>query len=174
MNFIFLSFLNKKIRTTEDREKISLVDIVDLDSIRIQLISQAQLKLEDKEGAVDPYGDEKSSKTKDEDKELLSEIIVKVNSIFGEQLKDEDKINLELIQKQLTENEQISQVLKANNSYENKIDFVENQLRETIVGYHADRTDFYLKLMHPEIFPLLVKDMMSLLSSFHNASGVRL
>lgn len=88
--FVFLTMLNKLL-PKRDSERVSILNSVDLDSFTIQMIGEYQLDLENEVGDLPQpvYGGSKG--TVEEEKELLSEIIVKINTVFGIDLNDDDK-----------------------------------------------------------------------------------
>jgi type I restriction enzyme R subunit len=98
--FKFLKYVNKKL-PKEGSERIQLGDVVDLDSLRIQKIGEHKLSLEDKIGEIEPFSPDGKSSMVEEPTEFLSEIIKKVNEVYGVELSEEHKINLKRVSKQV-------------------------------------------------------------------------
>lgn len=155
--FIFLRYLLKKLPRREG-ERVFVSSYVDLDSLRIQMIGESNLSLESKTGVLDPMS-ATSGKPKDEEKELLSEIIKQVNSVFGVQLNEEDKVDLKHIGERLQQNSELEAVMKGNNSEDNKKDFFTSLFKDEVGDYYTDRMDFYKKVVDNRIFPMLLDVM---------------
>jgi type I restriction enzyme R subunit len=154
---VFLRFLNKKLPKQEG-STITLKDDVDLESLRIQFISDSKLSLEERKGELDPMSDGKS-KQQEEDKELLSEIIKRVNDVFGIELNQEDKLDITNVEKRLEQHEELKSVMYGNNSEDAKKDFFNSLVKESFTDYYSDRLDFYKKVMNPKILPMLLDGM---------------
>jgi len=155
--YVFLRFLNKKLPKKEG-STITLKDDVDLESLRIQFISDSKLSLEERKGELDPMSDGKS-KQQEEDKELLSEIIKRVNDVFGIELNQEDKLDITNVEKRLEQHEELKSVMYGNNSEDAKKDFFNSLVKESFTDYYSDRLDFYKKVMNPKILPMLLDGM---------------
>ena len=155
--YVFLRFLNKKLPKKEG-STITLKDDVDLESLRIQFISDSKLSLEERKGELDPMTDGKS-KQQEEDKELLSEIIKRVNDVFGIELNQEDKLDITNVEKRLEQHEELKSVMYGNNSEDAKKDFFNSLVKESFTDYYSDRLDFYKKVMNPKILPMLLDGM---------------
>lgn len=155
--YVFLRYLNKKLPKKEG-SRVNINDSVDLESLRIQFIADSRLSLEDKKGELDPLSDGKS-KTQEEDKELLSEIIKRINDVFGIELTEEDVLDLMNVGKRMSVNTDMNSVMRGNNSEDAKRDFFNTLVKDEFTGYYSDRLDFYRKVMNPKILPLLLDSM---------------
>jgi type I restriction enzyme, R subunit len=153
-HFVFLRFLNKKLPKGVV-VKVDIIDSVDLDSLRIQKIGESKLSLEDKQGEVDGIGSGPGGKG-EEEKELLSQIIEKINTIYGIDLKKEDSLTIETIKNRVNQDQDVIKVVKGNNSEDVKREFYLKKFQNDVIDYHGDRLEFYKKVMSPEILPLLV------------------
>jgi type I restriction enzyme R subunit len=158
--FVFLRFLNKKLPKGKD-ERISVLDSVNLDSLRIQMIGESNLSLEVKTGELEPISNE-GGKGKDETPmELLSEIIKKVNETYGMELKDEDRITIDVVYQKLTQNEDLQKVFLGNNSSDVKKEELKRVFKDEMVDYTNDRMDFYKNVMNPKVLPILIDFLFS-------------
>ena len=158
--YVFLRFLNKKLPKKEG-ERISILDTIDLGSLRIQYVGKDRLSLEDKIGELDPMSDEGSKTQKEEEKELLSEIIKKVNEVFGIELKDEDKVDLMSVKNKTLLNQELETIMKGNNSYEDKKEEFISVVKDIFSDYYTDKMEFYKKVMDKRVFPMLIDGMFS-------------
>lgn len=148
--YVFLRFLNKKLPKGV-RETINVVDSVDLDSLRIQMIGESNLSLEDKTGELYPMSDGVSGKV-EEETELLSEIIERINTLFGLDLREEDKVDIQNVEKRMGEHDEMRKVMIGNNTDDVKQEFFEKILKEMFVDYTGERLDFYKKVMDKRVF----------------------
>jgi len=155
--YVFIRFLNKKLPKGIS-EKISIIDSVDLDSLRIQMIGESNLSLEDKRGELYPISDGVGGMV-EESTELLSEIIEKINSIFGLDLREEDKVDIQNVEKRIKEDVEMKKVYHGNNSDDVKQEFFEKLLREMFIDYTGERIDFYKKVMDDRVFSHLKNSM---------------
>ena len=158
--FIFLKYRNKFLPKGLS-ERVNLSDAIDLSSLRIQLIGDSNLSLSDDEGVLDPVSDTAGGSKGDEELELLSEIIKRVNETFGIELKEEDLVDLRNIQKRINTNEQLGKVMIGNNSENNKKKEFENMLKSEVSGFYGDKIDFFKKVMKKEVFPLIMDAMFT-------------
>lgn len=148
--YVFLRFLNKKLPKGVVT-KLNIIDSVDLDSLRIQMIGESTLSLEDKTGELEPMTGGVGGHG-EEEKELLSEIIEKINTLFGLDLRDEDKVDIENVEKRMIEHDDMRKVMNGNNTDDVKQEFFEKILREMFVDYTGERLDFYKKVMDKKVF----------------------
>jgi type I restriction enzyme R subunit len=116
------------------------------------------LSLEVKKGELEPMADG-SSKANPEDKELLSEIIKRINEVFGIQITEEDALDIINVTKRMGINEEMTSVMHGNNSEDAKRDYFNSLVKDEFTGYYSDRLDFYRKVMNPKILPMLLDGM---------------
>ena len=153
--YVFLTFLNKKL-PKRDITKISISESIDLDSFRIQKIGESRLELEDMVGDLPPpvYGGSKGKE--EEEKELLSQIIQKINDLFGSGLKEDDKVTVDMMREELRTNTDVSKVLNGDNSEDVKRDYFNRKVKDMIIDIYSDKFDLYKKLMNDQVFPQFV------------------
>lgn len=157
-SYAFLRFLNKKL-PKNTRERVYVGDVIDLDSLRIQMTGESNLSLVEEQGEV--YGmTSEGSKGKDEEELLaLSEIIEKINTVFGANLNNEDRVTIEQIQNRLNKDEGLKKVINGNNTEDVKREYFKSMFKDTVIDYHGDRIDFYKNVMDKNVFPMLVDFM---------------
>lgn len=158
--YIFLRFLNKKL-PKKDGERLSITDTIDLGSLRIQYIGRDKLSLEDKKGELEPMSDTGTKTQTEEEKELLSEIIKRINEVYGTELKEEDKVCLKSVGKKLFNNTHLDSIVRGDNSHDDKKDFFISTFKDYIGDYYSERMDFYKKVNNPKVLPLLIDVMFS-------------
>jgi type I restriction enzyme R subunit len=152
---VFLTYLNKKL-PKRDIDRVTILDSVDLDSFRIQKIGESKLELEDMVSDLPPpvYGGSKGKE--EEEKELLSQIIQKMNDLFGSGLKEDDKVTVDLMREELLTSTDVSKVLNGDNSEDVKRDYFNRKVKDMIIDIYSDKFDLYKKLMNDQVFPQFV------------------
>lgn len=143
-SFVFLKYLNKKLPKRETG-KLDISDTIDLDSLRIQKLHEQDYELTPVDTVLDPPDFEEGGVV-DPEYEFLSEIINQVNSAYGVNLTDEDKVDLSLLKKRLVENPEIEKYMTGENTDENKQNYFRQQFEGMIVDYVNERFEFYKKM----------------------------
>tara|TARA_R110001592_G_scaffold166480_1_gene401579 strand:- start:3967 stop:6924 length:2958 start_codon:yes stop_codon:yes gene_type:complete len=156
--YIFLRFLNKKLPKGV-RDKIDILDSVDLGSLRIQMMGESRLSLEDRPGEIEPISPEGGGKASEEELDLLSHIISRINEVYGIELSDEDKLDLKNVSERMGKNDELVSVMKGKNSDDDKRDFFNKVLKDEVSEYYGDRLDFYKKIMNTKVFPMILEGM---------------
>jgi type I restriction enzyme R subunit len=151
--FIFLKYVNKKLPKDEGGGRIDLNDVIDLDSLRIQKIGEHRLSLEDKIGEIEPFSPNGNITTVEEPTEFLSEIIKKINELYGGG-SDEYNITLRRVSKQVYNNPELQKVMEGDNSELNKKKKVEEILKLMLLNYVKDQFDFYKRMENPQLINL--------------------
>ncbi len=148
--FVFLRYLNKKLPKREKEDLGDIINTVDLDSFRIQKKFEGGITLV--EGTILEVKDEGDSKGAGEEEiDLLSEIIKGLNQIHGSELTDEDKLDLENVQKRIEDHKDLKKVFMGDNSESNKKSKFDEVLNSIILSYVNDRFDFYKKMEDPKV-----------------------
>lgn len=156
--YVFLRYLNKKL-PKDKTEKIDITDSVDLGSLRIQMMGESRLSLEDKPGEIEPMSPEGGGGGIEESLDLLSHIIERINEVYGIELSEEDKLDLKNVSKRIGKNEELELVMNGNNSEDDKKDFFNKLLKDEVSEYYGDRLDFYKKIMNTKVFPMILEGM---------------
>lgn len=101
-------------------------------------------------GAVEPEYD------------FLSEIINQINSVYGINLTDEDKVDLSRLKKRLVENPEIEKYMTGQNTDENKKNYFRQQFEGLMVDYVNERFEFYKKMEdNPNMKNMIFQKMYS-------------
>ena len=145
--FVFLKYLNKKLPKRES-ERIDITEIVDLDSLRIQKISEGSLELEGGGGGLPPGGEVGQSGLKESQLDLLSDIIKRVNDLYGVNLESEE---VQKIKDVIFDDESLRQVMTSDNSDRTKKDKFNQILGKVLISRVNDSLDFYKKMEKPEV-----------------------
>jgi type I restriction enzyme R subunit len=148
--YIFLRFLNKKLPKRQTEKLTDVFSYVDLEYFRIEKKHSQKISLVEEEGELQPISTEVGEPPTKEPKDLLSHIIQILNENFGSDLTDEDKVNLEKIQKQLQDDEELQKEVQTSDNTESNKRFVFDRKFDVILqGLVDESLDFYKKLTEP-------------------------
>ena len=116
-----MKYLNKKL-PARDKEGIDIKDSIDLDSLRIQKIHEKVEGLTDQDAIVEPpsFG---GTAPQEPEKDFLSSIIDQINSVYGINMTEEDKVNLDRLKSRLADSGEVKKFMEGDNSNENKKNF---------------------------------------------------
>ena len=139
-HYIFFEYLRKKF-PVDGNERIDVSDLVDLDSLNLDIKGRLNISLEQEDTVFDPneYGDGKGKD--DEEFDLLSEIINEINEHFGKSPEGTEEGTKKLI-KDIVNDEEFKSVIKSNNTDSNKRD----KLQEIIGSKNVKTLDTNHKL----------------------------
>ena len=159
---VFFRYLYKKL-PKEPNARIELLDVIDLDSLRIQKQHESIGNLEAQDAFLSPLTFE-SGEVIEDPMDVLSEIIIRINNAYGVELTEDDKINMSRWKQKLSENPNLDKIMSDDNSLDNKRKWVYEQLDNISLEDVNDRFDFYKKLNeNPEakkaIFQTLFNDL---------------
>jgi type I restriction enzyme R subunit len=149
--YVFLKYLNKKLPKRETQNIDDITSLVDLDSFRLEETYNGQIKLDSKDGEFDPIKSGVSKTFIEDEKDVLSTIIQRINEVYGDQITDEDKIDLENMKNRVSMNEELLTVLNSDNSDSNKKHKFDEVLSNVLLSYVNNRLDFYNKMEDPII-----------------------
>jgi type I restriction enzyme R subunit len=103
----------------------------------------------------------------EEEKELLSEIIDKVNSLFGSDLKEDDKVTFKIVEDKLISNDELTKVLMGDNSDDVKFDYFQRKVKDNVIDIYSDKFELYKMIMNDKIFPQLVHHYFRTVTEHH-------
>ncbi|WP_440907533.1 type I restriction endonuclease subunit R [Candidatus Pelagibacter sp.] len=142
--YIFYRYLSKKLRP-KTKEKVNIEHLIDLESLRIQKLHDQIDPLEKIDHEYEGIKTTVGTFTPPA-KDLLSEIIETINSRYGINLTDDDKVNIDTVRQKIFEDEEIEKYMNGANSEQNKQDYFKKQFDNVILSLLKDRFDFYKKL----------------------------
>lgn len=120
--FIFLNFLTPKLPVPEEEDlSKGILEAIDMDSYRVEVLSQTAIKMENEDVEIDPVPAGGGGAMLEPEIDLLSNIIREFNEIFGHiDWKDEDKIRQALA-------EEIPAKVLADRAYQNAAKYSDKQ-----------------------------------------------
>ncbi len=142
--YIFYRYLSKKLKP-KTKEKVNIEHLIDLESLRIQKLHDQIDPLEKIDHEYEVIKTTVGTFTPPA-KDLLSEIIETINSRYGINLTDDDKVNIDTVRQKIFEDEEIEKYMNGANSEQNKQDYFKKQFDNVILSLLKDRFDFYKKL----------------------------
>ena len=119
-HYIFFEYLRKKF-PVDGNERIDVSDLVDLESLNLDIKGKLNISLEDEDTVFDPneYGDGKGRD--EEEVDLLSEIINEINEYYGKLPEGTEESSKKLM-KEIVNDENFKNVVNSNNTDSNKRD----------------------------------------------------
>ena len=113
--YLFLRLYKPKLPLTKNPLPTELLDLVNLESIKVPKVSEASIKLEAETGVIEPMSGSGRG-GKEDDTEMLSTIIKDVNDRFGTTFSEEDRVMLDTLSKRLREHKALIGAIENNAS----------------------------------------------------------
>jgi len=151
--FVFAKNLNQKLPRSKGKLPKEVLQAVDLDSFKIQQIFKGSISLTKKDGTVPSIGPGDPKHTND-DKDFLSHIVKALNEAYGTNLTEEDKVDMEHMQKKLELDDQLQNFMQGDNSEENKRYKFDKTVDELLLTFVHTKLALYNKLTDPKINPM--------------------
>lgn len=150
--FVFVKYLNKKLPKRTRPDVSDIINSVDLESFRIQQTFSGKIELEDGEkgGLLKGIDVGVSKKPDEQEMDLLSKIISQINMVYGKDLSDQDKIDLETMKNKVYQDEGLQKVMTGDNSETNKKQKFDDVFNRTIMSFFNERFDFFKKVDDPK------------------------
>ena len=149
--YIFGRSLNKKLPKREHPDLQDVLASVDLDSFRVQRTHESlHLSLDARDSEVEGIGSDVAV-IRDPEQDFLSNIIDVLNSAYQTEFTPDDKVDLATLQQKVHENDELRQVVEADNSEDNKRYKFDEVFDQILLGLVNSRLDLYKKLSQPQI-----------------------
>ena len=149
--YVFARSLNKKLPKREHPDVSDVLEAVDLDSFRVQQVHKdLQLKLESEDSEVLGIGSG-TTVIVEPDADLLSNIIQALNDVHQTDFTEEDKVDIDTIRRRVNEDEELRQVMEADNSERNRHHKFGEVLDAILLGFVNNKLELYNKLSRPEV-----------------------
>lgn len=121
--YLLFEYLKKKF-PLDGVEKIDVSDLVDLESLNLDIKGQINISLEDGDTILDPNNPGGGKVSSEEEYDLLSEIINEINEFYGKDLEGTEDGSKKLIT-ELVNDDEFKRVLFSENTESNKKDQLE-------------------------------------------------
>ena len=148
---IFLVFLIKKFPKTTEPRVSNVSELVNLDYFRISKKTLSSIVLEEDESIIDPISDRTSKGLKEEEEELLSEIIETLNKSFGTEVTEDDKIKLGIVEEKLKTNSELRSFFNGDNTESGRRHVFNRIFEEVFLQLVDDDIEFYNKYTKRDI-----------------------
>ncbi|MBF0537204.1 MAG: type I restriction endonuclease subunit R [Nitrospirae bacterium] len=166
--YVFTRSLSRKLPPRDSKIPYEIRDAVDLDSFRIQQTFKGKIALDKTDGEVKPPGTDVPPR-KEGEKDLLSNIIRKLNDTYGINITEEDKIDVEKIHQKHQENQELKDVMDGNNTKENKRFISDKVINDLLMEFVNDKLELYKKLTEkPEVNAYIKQEWFD---EYHHAQG---
>jgi type I restriction enzyme R subunit len=151
--FVFVKYLNLKLPKRGRPDVKDILISVDLESFRIQQTFSGKINLEDGEkgGLLKGIDVGTSKGTEIQEMDLLSKIIGQINDVYGSEISEQDKLDLDKVKEKVFTDEGLQKVLNGDNSETNKRQKFDDVLDKTILSFFNERFDFFKKIDDPKI-----------------------
>lgn len=137
--YVFCKVFYKFLPYTKETLPMELLNLIDLDKLRVQLSFEGALKLEDTPEELKATRIGEVGTKKEDEKRSVAELLDMVNSPFAGILNENDKI-IKQIWDELMKDPEILDAFRAGNSYDVLMNIVKEKFDDTIV----DQIDKYL------------------------------
>ena len=137
--YVFCKVLYKFLPYTKETLPMELLDMIDLDKLRIQMSFDGTIELEDKSVELKATRIGAVGQKKKDEKRTVAELLDMVNSPFANILNENDKI-IKQIWEELLKDPEVMDAARAGNSYDVMINICKEKFDATIV----DQIDKYL------------------------------
>lgn len=160
--YAFGRLLIRKLPVRRDSLPLEVLQQVDMESYRIELTNRLQIMLREGKGELEPkeshdYHWQKGSE------EALSKIIESLNSRYGTQFTDEDKVIIAHIREKLENNEALRTSARINSKEKLKMSF-EGMFDQTLLDFIEQHFELYKKINdNRELKKNLTDDLFDLL-----------
>lgn len=149
--FIFLKYLIKKLPKRENPLPYEVLEAIDMETYKIEKKVQADLKLEDSEGVIDPMSGGGGKNIAEDERDALSRIIKEVNERYGTNFNNADRVILNDLSMRLLNSEALLGSVKNNSKDAAKLKF-DQLFQDELVGVLDDHFSLYQKLdQSPEL-----------------------
>ncbi len=157
--FTYCRFLSKKLPKKDASDRFQLGDEVELNSYRLQKISEKNILLEEKGTYGLDTGGEAGIRSKKEEIILLSEIVDVLNQRFGTDFTNADQLFFDQITEECIQNEELKLVAQSNN--EENFNYVGKEaVTDVLIDLMPKNQAIFNRIMDDEKFGDAVKTLI--------------
>ena len=142
--YAFGKILLRKLPVRRESLPVDILRQVDLDSYRIELITQGEIRIRESERSLEPK-QSLEYKTSKEEEEPLSRIIEEMNDRYGTEFNESDKVILMRLKNSLENNEDLKTSARINSEENFKLSF-RHMFDEVLLSFISQHFEFYKKI----------------------------
>ena len=142
--YAFGKVLLRKLPVRRESLPLEILRQIDLESYRIELITQSEIKLKESERPLRPK-QSVEYQSPIEEEEPLSRIIEEMNDRYGTEFTDSDKVILSRLKNSLENNEELKTSARINSEQNFKLSF-KHMFDEVLLSFISDHFAFYKKI----------------------------
>jgi type I restriction enzyme R subunit len=157
--YLFFEYLRKKF-PLDGVEKIDVSDLVDLESLNLDIKGQINISLEDEDTVLDPNNPGGGKISDEEEYDLLSEIINEINEFYGKVPEGTEDSSKKLIT-ELVNDDEFKKVLFSENTESNKKDQLEKIYKDKNIKTLDTSTKLYEIFNQKEMRDRVINTLIS-------------
>ena len=157
--YLFFEYLKKKF-PLDGVEKIDVSDLIDLESLNLDIKGQINISLEDGDTVLDPNNPGGGKVSDEEEYDLLSEIINEINEFYGKVLEGTEDSSKKLIT-ELVNDDEFKKVLFSENTESNKKDQLEKIYKDKNIKTLDTSTKLYEFFNQKEMRDRVINTLIS-------------
>lgn len=140
-HYVMFPYLIKKF-PVDEIERIDITGLVDLESHSLDIKNKVSLSLQPEDSYLDPSTYGSGGTMNEEEEDLLSELIKKINEVHGINIPEGQEEEVVSLVTQLSKSERVSDIVKSDNSRSNK----EDELVKEYDNLNKDNIDRHLNI----------------------------
>jgi type I restriction enzyme R subunit len=157
--YLFFEYLRKKF-PLDGVEKIDVSDLIDLESLNLDIKGQINISLEDGDTVLDPNNPGGGKISDEEEYDLLSEIINEINEFYGKVPEGTEDSSKKLIT-ELVNDDEFKKVLFSENTESNKKDQLEKIYKDKNIKTLDTSTKLYEIFNQKEMRDRVINTLIS-------------
>ena len=158
-HYLFFEYLKKKF-PLDGIKKIDVSDLVDLDSLNLDIKGQINISLEDEDTVIDPNNPGGGKISDEEEYDLLSEIINDINEFYGKVPEGTEDSSKKLIT-ELVNDDEFKSILFSENSESSKKDQLEKIYKDKNIKTLDISTKLYKIFNQKEMRDRVINTLIS-------------
>jgi type I restriction enzyme R subunit len=158
-HYLFFEYLKKKF-PLDGIKKIDVSDLVDLDSLNLDIKGQINISLEDEDTVIDPNNPGGGKISDEEEYDLLSEIINDINEFYGKVPEGTEDSSKKLIT-ELVNDDEFKNILFSENTESNKKDQLEKIYKDKNIKTLDTSTKLYEIFNQKEMRDRVINTLIS-------------
>lgn len=153
--YVFLTAVLKKLPYLGQGLPLDVINDIELDSYKVQHQFTTSLQLVSGNTGMEGLSPDGKIGGPDEDYDLLTKIIQKLNDTFGLELTEEDKLEFQKMREKVNSNLELMSFFNPNNSKDNIQEKFNETIDEELINFINVKLDLYNKLTEEKVNEML-------------------